>query len=224
MTTNQASKDIVAARIYGISFILAFLSYGFGNAIIESQIADLGASTESAVSFRLAIISMAVIHTFASISVVTVMHGVLSRYSRFLVTAYLAFGVIATAALLVGGGLLSLIPQVNIFASADADHSSQLVSLLHSGNFVLYQAGMTVWGVGGILMCVVLWRTKLVPRWLPVWGLAGYAIFIFGTISEFFNSGIGVPLSLPGGLFEVALSVYLIFKGFNHNKFDNAAI
>lgn len=224
MTNRQTSKDIVAARLYGISFILAFLSYGFGNAMIESQMASMGTSTEASLSYRLAIISMTLLHTLANVGVLTIMYGILRRYSRFLITGYFALGVIATAALLVGGGLLALIPQANASNIGGAEGSAQFVDLLHKGNFVLYQAGMTVWGVGGILMCIVLWRTKLVPLWLPTWGFAGYAIFIVGTVSEFFDSGIGVSMSLPGGLFEIALSVYLILKGFDYSQSDNAAI
>lgn len=220
MTANRNGNDIVAARFYGISFILAFLSYGFGNAMIESGIANLGSATEASFDYRLAIISMIIIHTFANIGVVTVMYAILSRYSRFLVIGYLALSVIATASLLVGGGLLALIPQAN---GLDGGSAADVVALLHRSNFVLYQAGMTVWGVGGILMCVVLWRTKLVPRWLPTWGFAGYAIFIFGTISEFFDSGIGVSMSLPGGLFEIGLSCYLILKGFNYQNAEREA-
>ena len=113
MTANRNGNDIVAARFYGISFILAFLSYGFGNAMIESGIVNLGSATEASFDYRLAIISVAIIHTFANIGVVTVMYAILSRYSRFLVIGYLALSVIATASLLVGGGLLALIPQAN---------------------------------------------------------------------------------------------------------------
>ena len=220
MTANRHGNDIVVARFYGISFILAFLSYGFGNAMIESGIANLSNATVASFDYRLAIISMTIIHTFANIAVVTVMYAILSRYSRFLVIGYLALSVIATASLLVGGGLLALIPQAN---GLDGSSAVDIVALLHKSNFILYQAGMTVWGVGGILMCAVLWRTKLVPRWLPTWGFAGYAIFIFGTISEFFDSGIGVSMSLPGGLFEIGLSCYLILKGFDYRSAEKEA-
>ena len=69
-------------------------------------------------------------------------------------------------------------------------------------------------------MCVVLWRTMLVPRWLAIWGFAGYLIFIVGMVSEYFGSGIGVTMSAVGGLFEIGLSVYLIIRGFDYSKAD----
>ncbi len=36
-----------------------------------------------------------------------------------------------------------------------------------------------------------------------------------GTTAEMFGYPIGVILSAPGGLFEISLSLWLIFKGFN---------
>ena len=83
------------------------------------------------------------------------------------------------------------------------------------GNFFAYQLGMAIWGLGGLMFCYLLYESKLVPRLLPVWGFIGYIIFISGTILELFGNNIGVQLSIPGGLFEIFLSVWLIVKGFN---------
>ena len=61
----------------------------------------------------------------------------------------------------------------------------------------------------------VLYKSKLVPRLLSVWGIIGYIIFVSSTIFELFGVPIGVLLSIPGGLFEISLSVWLIVKGFS---------
>ena len=68
------------------------------------------------------------------------------------------------------------------------------------------------------MLCYVLFVSKLVPRVFAVWGALGYVIFITGTISEMFGYSIGTMLSLPGGLFELGLSLWLIIKGFNLPK------
>ncbi len=61
----------------------------------------------------------------------------------------------------------------------------------------------------------VLGKSKLVPRVFPTWGAIGYLVFMTGTTAEMFGYPIGVILSAPGGLFEISLSLWLIFKGFN---------
>ena len=65
----------------------------------------------------------------------------------------------------------------------------------------------------------VLYISKRVPRFLPVWGAVGYAIFIAGMILELFGIG-GVLLSLPGGLFEIGLSLLLILRGFRTSALE----
>ena len=37
--------------------------------------------------------------------------------------------------------------------------------------------------------------------------------FISGTVAELFGLNIGVQLAIPGGLFEITLSIWLIIKG-----------
>jgi hypothetical protein len=74
---------------------------------------------------------------------------------------------------------------------------------------------MITLGVSGLLLCYTLNSARLLPRWLAVWGLVGYAIIAGGMVSEFMGSGLGLASSLPGGLWEVCVGMWLIVKGFN---------
>jgi hypothetical protein len=67
-----------------------------------------------------------------------------------------------------------------------------------------------------------LYRTRLIPRFLAAWGFAGYAVFMTGAIAEIFGIHIGVMLALPGGLFELAVGLWLIFKGFQPAAYAEA--
>ncbi|ONI89191.1 hypothetical protein ALI22I_16955 [Saccharothrix sp. ALI-22-I] len=89
-----------------------------------------------------------------------------------------------------------------------------LLLLMPLGNHYSYQIAMMSVGTVGVLFCRVLFRARLVPRFLAVWGMAGYAVFLVGAALEVLGYGVGVALSVPGGLFEIALGVLLIVKGF----------
>ena len=78
-----------------------------------------------------------------------------------------------------------------------------------------YDIGMSALGMAGLLLCYTFYRTALVPRVLAVWGLVGYAIIFCGMMSEVMGSGLGLVSSIPGGLWEVFIGVWLIVKGFN---------
>jgi hypothetical protein len=81
-------------------------------------------------------------------------------------------------------------------------------------NSMAYQIAVISLGVGSTFLCWLLFRTRLVPRFLAVWGLVGYAIYLAGAIAEISGTHIGLILSIPGGLFEVGFALWLIVKGF----------
>jgi hypothetical protein len=74
--------------------------------------------------------------------------------------------------------------------------------------------------IGGLVFTYLLFTSRLVPRFIAVLGLVGYAALSLGTLLDFMgvvdlNAGSGMILLAPGGLFEVlVLPVWLIAKGF----------
>ena len=90
-----------------------------------------------------------------------------------------------------------------------------LSNVLIQAKLYAYNVGMITLGVSGLLLCYTLNSARLLPRWLAVWGLVGYAIIAGGMVSEFMGSGLGLASSLPGGLWEVCVGMWLIVKGVN---------
>jgi hypothetical protein len=82
------------------------------------------------------------------------------------------------------------------------------------GNNVAYQIAMIILGVGSQPFCRVLLRDRLVPTWLAFWGIGGYLVLGAGALLELVGANVGLALAVPGGLFEVALGVILIIRGF----------
>jgi len=77
-----------------------------------------------------------------------------------------------------------------------------------------YQIGQATLAVGGAFLCLLLFRTRLIPRWLSAWGLIGYAIHVVGAVAEIFGIHVSLMLLIPGGLFELALGFWLLIKSF----------
>lgn len=121
---------------------------------------------------------------------------VLRPHSELTAHAYLV-GRAVEAALLAVGVVFLLLPEP-----------------VPAGNHYSYQVAMMAVGSVGVLFCRVLLRARLVPRAIAVWGVVGYAVFLLGAVLEVLGYGVGVALSVPGGLFEIALGVLLIAKGF----------
>jgi Domain of unknown function (DUF4386) len=82
-----------------------------------------------------------------------------------------------------------------------------------AANDLAYQSAMLALGVGSVPFCRTLQRDHLLPGWLGIWGLVGYAVLATGALLELVGLDLGLVLALPGGLFEVVLGVTLIARG-----------
>ena len=209
----------LAGRLFGAFFIITFLAYGFGTGLIESSTDNLSLISDNRTELVLGAILMAIIHTIMNIGLPVVLFPILRPHSQMLTYGYLGLAIAATVTLIIGViFLLLLLPLSEAFISsngATADYFELTSTLLKQANFFAYQIGMALWGIGGLLFVSILYRAKLVPRFLSIWGIIGYVVFIAGTIFELFGYEYGLMANIPGGLFELLLSFWLIFKGFN---------
>tara|TARA_B110000977_G_scaffold129010_1_gene164577 strand:+ start:70 stop:786 length:717 start_codon:yes stop_codon:yes gene_type:complete len=219
--TYETKPHRMAARLFGVFFILTFLSYGIGSGLVAT-IADgpdgLAGIYANKATFMIGIILIAVVHSFVNIGLSVLMYPVLKPFNRFLALGYFGAGVTASVTAVIGAIFLALLVPLSgafVEAGTDATYFDTLALLLKQGGFYGYQMSMTLWGLGGLMLCYVLFVSRLVPRVFAMWGALGYVIFMTGTTAEMFGYPVGTMLSLPGGLFELGLSLWLIIKGFN---------
>jgi hypothetical protein len=78
-----------------------------------------------------------------------------------------------------------------------------------------YHFGMLTVGVAGLMLCYLFFKTRLVPRFLGVWGLVGYAVILAGSVLEVLGVNLNSIHTIPGGLWELFTGVWLIVKGFS---------
>ncbi|MBB4914264.1 DUF4386 domain-containing protein [Streptosporangium saharense] len=190
-------------RAVGALFLLAFVVYMTGNALAGS-----GEAADQARTGAGALLMLANSAAVAGIGVL--MFPVLRRHHELSAHVYLVSRVVEAVMLAVGVVfLLLLIPLAR-----DASALPSLASVARQGNLYAYQIAMISLGLGSLMFCRVLFQARLVPRFMAIWGMVGYAVFATGAILEVLGYGVGVTLSIPGGLFEVALGVLLVAKGF----------
>jgi len=214
-----------SARMFGLFFILAFISYGTGFSMIESITASkypLEAIVAGKTSIIIGGILMALVHTIGNIGLAVIMLCVLKPIHKQLAYCYFSTVIVSTVMLLIGSVfLLLMVPISEHSTSSTASelvNGETLILLCKKLNFFAYQIGMVIWGISGLILCILLFRSKLTYRWLAVWGFIGYLFFITGCIFELFGSPFGIYFSIPGGLYELTLGVLLLAKGFNRPK------
>jgi hypothetical protein len=124
-------------------------------------------------------------------------------------------------------GTLSLLALLTLGQGAAATgsaaaSSSQAVgeALLGVRDWALGFLGLLSFGVGASMYYYLLYKSRLVPRWLSGWGLIGAGLLLVSTVYAGFAQDFGFTtvntlLNIPIGLQEMVLAVWLIAKGFS---------
>jgi len=93
--------------------------------------------------------------------------------------------------------------------------------LLTARDLAGFVFGAIAFCLGALMYYSVFYQSKLIPRWLSVWGLIATVLLLSAVLLTLFD---GEPFSISGGLIilalpiavqEMVLAVWLIVKGFN---------
>lgn len=164
-----------------------------------------------------------VIVALAGIGSAVTLYPVLKRQNQGL-----ALGLVTTRTLeaaMIFIGVVSLLTLVHLRQDLGATTGTDALvttgaSLVgtYKGAFLLGQTLMPP--LNAILLGTLMYRSRLVPRALPVMGLIGAPMLLTATVAVFF--GIIEPISpftaiatLPIAAWELSLGIWLTFKGFN---------
>ena len=197
--------------LIGALFLLAMACYGTGSGIAESAVVH-GSVDRHAMAFG----ALLMLGNSVCVAVIGVlMYPILHEYDENVALGYVVVRCFEGILLIVG--IVSLLSQQALTEVA-SDPTAVLFAVLQKANFFAYQMAMCILGFGSVPVCYTLLRSGLLPAWLSLWGLVGYAVFAVGTIAEIFGFSIGVMLSVPGGLFEVILPIWLFTKGFARDE------
>jgi len=208
------------AKVVGVVYLVGFVVGIGGNILIQSIIgAPNHLATVSANSLMIAIGALLWLMAVAGDAAHGVlMFPVLKQHDERLAFGYLAARIVEVVFIAVM--VLFLLVQIPLgseylrAAAPDRFYLQVLSTVSVEASQYAYEIGMSALGVAGLILNFVFYRARLVPRVVAIWGLVGNAIILVGMLSGIAGSGLGLTSSLPGGLWEVFIGVWLIAKGF----------
>ena len=108
--------------------------------------------------------------------------------------------------------LVGRIAEAVLLAGGIALHEFADVSGADNTGYLL---GMAALGFGSLPFWRAVGRGEWLPNRFALWGVAGYVALAVGAIIELATSqAVLVAFAVPGGLFEIAVGIYLLRKGF----------
>jgi len=219
-----------ASKIVGVLFILAAVTSIIGGLILYKPVLNdpdyLVQGSAHANEVVLGAV-MELILVIAAVGTATTMFPFLRKFNETIALWHVCFRFLEAVVITVGViSVLSLLALSQNYVAAGAPDiasyqvSGTLLKAVHDYTFLL---GPNLFlGINTMMYSYIFYKSKLVPRFIPLLGMTGSALILLAAFLEMFGvidqvSAWGAVLALPIFANEMILAVWLITKGFNES-------
>jgi hypothetical protein len=226
-----------AAIIVGVLFISAIVLLFIGQAFYEPILGapdylDRAYPNKSTVivgiliEFTGTVLAVALIPAF--------LFPILRRHNEALAVGYLGFRLLEVVLHALDKlkklSLVSLSQAYLDGGGMDASTVQAIGRSIQSDSYWAFWLSIVVFAVGALVFYPVLYKSRLVPRWISIWGFGAAVILLTGVVlpelgllAAFSGVALELVFVLPIPLNEITLAIWLIAKGFNRSVLDPQA-
>jgi hypothetical protein len=216
------------AIIVGVLFIVGTLGGSLSVVLTQSTLTDPDYLSRVVANANQIIMATLLWLTMGlALAMVPVMlYPILRGYNHVLALGYVVFrGALEPILyILMAASRLFLVLASQEYAAADAPDApyfQALGALLLKGHDAINPMLIIVFSLGALMLYYMFYQTKLIPRWISVWGfvailmhLSTAFLILFGLVSPDDTTTLMI-INLPIFLQEMVMAVWLIVKGFN---------
>jgi hypothetical protein len=228
----------IAAKIAGVSGLLAVVTVVFGNYALLGPLVVPGNATETArnivahqTQLRVALTCF-LIYGVSVVVLLSALYVILKPVDRLLALIGALFRLVFALLWLLTAlnllGALRLVGNAPYLQAFEADRLQVLARLQIAANFDDYYIGLPFFGLAATV-CAYLWlRSGYIPKALAAFGLIASAwcvlcAFVFLIFPQFNKVVNDYWFDSPMAIFELAVSFWLLFKGIgtsSHSQVD----
>ena len=220
-------SDRKTALIVGILFVIATVStllsiLGFGSIYETNYLTVVAANEAPMIIGALLLLTLAA----SAVGITITMFPILEEHNESLALGYIAARMFEAIFVVFGViNLVAILSLSHLYVNAVAP----VVSYFETSGALLLEA--FAWSghlldipfvLSALLLNYMLFKSKLVPKWLSGWGFVGaivYIVYIFSLL--FLPFAFAEIFAAPLGIQEMALAAWLIIKGFNSTAVDS---
>jgi hypothetical protein len=230
--TTMRKTALIAGLAYIATFVFSIpVKFGFWTDVLDLPAFVLGAGDDSTVTLGAL---FEVLTALSGVATAVALYAVAKRYSTRSALGFVTTRVLEAAMIFVG--VLSILAvytlRLDVAGSATADDGalvtvSQALVAVHDWTFLLGPGVMAA--ANALLIGSVMYRSRLLPRWIPTLGLIGAPLLFASCAATLFGvwdqiSAPAMLLVLPVAVWEFSFGIYMTVRGFKTSTQDEAPV
>lgn len=211
------------AATVGAFFLIAMVASLLGGGLVESVISAPNHLVTSE-NETLLIVGMLLelVNAIAVVGIASLMFPIMKRYNETMAVGYVGFRIVeAVFCSMIVIAPLSLMTLSREYLKAgisDVQFQAAGILAIAERSSVANLLILIFFCLGAFLLYSLLYQSKLLPRFISVWGLVAVVlVLIINLLSLKLEIGMGISMifALPIILNEIFMGIWLIVKGFN---------
>jgi len=236
MTTKERTNTHKqTAMIVGVLFVVATVMLFIGGAFYN-PILDSPDYLDNAYPKRLVVI-IGILLEFTKVPAIALipvfLFPILRKYNEAFALGYVGFRFLEAVLLsVIDINRLSLVNVSQDYLNSggmEASYFQHIGSAIQSENDWGFSIYLIIFTLGALMFYAVLYRSKLIPRFISAWGFMAAALLLVGSVLVMVDmvtgiSEVGVELifAAPIAVNEMVLAIWLIVKGFDPSVIASA--
>lgn len=209
------------ATLVGLAYLFSNVTFILGAIVMVESVLS-SPDYLSLIPANRAQVVLGVLLSFANglayVGIAALLFPILRLRFESLALAYVAFRVVEFITQILAD--VSPLALLTLVGNADQTGTVQgLGALLLAGRFWAFQMLNLIFSLGALLLYAMLLRSRLIPRFLSIWGFIAAALVLLNTVLGWFRPDLGESLGMVTGLpmllNEISLGIWLIVRGFN---------
>jgi hypothetical protein len=216
--SQHRKTAIVVGALFIAGDVAGVLSVVVTSGLLEEPdyLARIAAQQNRLVIGALCVLAMG----FFLAAVPLTMYPIFRKYNEALAMGYVVFrGALETVTYMaLATTWLLLVALSRDYVKAGSPDAPQFGTLggllLRAQGSIAADMTAIVFCLGALMFAYLFYQSRLIPRWLSIWGLAGALVYLAVPLLSLFGFSAGI-LMAPLAVQEIVLAVWLIARGFD---------
>lgn len=217
MKTYKINAVIIGA-LFIFTTLVGMIDAYFVAPIFKNPIRNILQVDDKLLLGAFSVLIMAVGIVFIAITFIPV----IKKQSESIALTYVVLRTIECLLLIIGAiCYLYIVALGKYYTTETVSNYTTAIALAIKIKYYSFQIAMIILGFGSLFLCYSLYVSKIIPRFLSIWGGIGYGLLFLSAMLDICGvidtaNGSGFLLYIPGGLWELIIfPLWLFIKGFS---------